>query len=102
MVFLLCSLVSQLVSPVRLVDKRKDARAERPGFDQLQVRLAPISKETLALSPHHRVEQEMVLIDQVVLQQRLDQGAAAKEQNVLAGLLLELRDLLHDVRLDER
>ena len=48
-----------------------------------------------------RVDYEPELVDQVVAQQRLDEGAAAGDRDVLTRLPLELLYLLYDVLIDE-
>src|SRR6266487_3139683 len=81
----------------RLIVKEHNPRRKRPRFDQFQVRPVPISKEPLPAPQHHRVDQQPVVIDQVMLPQLLDKLTAATDQNVLAGLLLQLRDLFRDI-----
>src|SRR6266487_1121185 len=85
----------------RLIVKEHNPRRKRPRFDQFQVRPVPISKEPLPAPQHHRVDQQPVVIDQIMLPQRLDKLTAAADQNVLAGLLFQLRDLFRDIPLNQ-
>src|SRR5215217_4050449 len=86
--------------PVGEVD---DTGAERLGVHKLQ--LLPITsllEEAPPAAHDNRMDHETELVEEVPLQQRPDEGAAARDPDVLARLPLELVDLLRDVPADER
>src|ERR671910_1411934 len=86
--------------PVCQVD---DARGKVPGIDELQWRLLfDILEEAFAAPHDHGVDHEFELVDKAVLEQRTDEGAAAGDHDVLAGLCLQRGDLLRDVLPDQR
>src|SRR5690606_39494235 len=58
----------------------------------------PIS---LAFAQHERINQQAVFVDQIVLHQRLDQPAAAVDDDASAILPLEVIDFLDDVVADQ-
>src|SRR2546430_2586019 len=58
-------------------------------------------KKALALAHHNRVDKQVILINQIVLNQELDQFGAARDQEIFARLLLELPDLVRDIAFDE-
>src|SRR5215208_2137660 len=86
----------------RLVAELENARAERLRVDEIQrLLMPPRLKQTLSTAHHDRVDHEPELVEEVVLQQRPDQGRAAGYRDILARLLLEPGDLLGDVVPDQ-
>src|SRR5215472_11278365 len=86
-----------------LVDVDNDAGAGCPGFDEPESdRRALFLEQSLAASQDERVKPEPVLIDKVVLDQRLSEIAAAVDLEFLASLALQPCDLFHGVTLDQR
>ena len=72
------------------------------GVQQLEVgRVDPLD-EPLAAAGEHREEPEVELVHQPVLDERAVELAGAVLQQVAAGLLLERRDALGGVALDDR
>lgn len=82
------------VPPRWLIAGEHDPRRQCLGFDQPQFRVAPLLKETRTVAQHHWIHQQPILVDETVLCQRLDELRAPGDEDVLAGLLLELGDLL--------
>jgi len=79
-----------------------DAVAERRRVDELQVGRLDALDEPLAAAGKNGEDPEVELIDESVRDQRPVELAGAELQDVLAGLLLELRDFLRDVAVDDR
>ncbi len=87
----------------RLVGEIENARAEGLRVDELQrLLIAPFLKQTLSAPHDDGMNHEPELVEEVVLKQRPDEGAAAEDRDVLARLPLQLGDLLRDVVLDQR
>ena len=61
-----------------------------------------IGKQADAFAQNNGVYQHLNLIDQVRVKQRMNEGRAADNPDLAAGLLLELADFLDDVGLDQR
>ena len=75
----------------RLVGEGEDAGAEGPCLQELQSHpIAPLLEETLAGVHDDRVDQQPELVEQTIAQQRPNEGGAAGDRDVLAGLLLPL------------
>src|SRR5207245_339748 len=70
------------------------------GFFLLSIRqYYPIlSKESSPPYQDDRMDHELQLVDEVMLQQHVHQLTATIDQNVLTWLLFQLLDLLHDIR----
>ena len=60
-----------------------------------------IGKDALAIAKHHWIYEQVVFIDQAMLRQGMHQHAAAIDEDVFAGLLLELSHFIDDVAADE-
>src|SRR5215212_6275133 len=87
----------------RPVGKVDDARRERLGVHELQrLVLTKVLEEALAPAHHHGVDHELELVEESVLQQRTDEGAASGDHDVPAIPLLEPTYLLANVLADER
>src|SRR5437588_2955218 len=63
-------------------------------------RLRAFAKETLSGSQRDRINLEPELVDQIVLEQRLNQVAASVHLELRAIFLLELPDLADDIAVD--
>src|SRR5512132_1262722 len=84
------------------VGEHGDAGLEGPGVDQLQVGdVGRVAEQTLATSKHHGKHHEPVLVDQVMVDERVEKVGAAKEQDVTARLLFQLSDLLGGISPDD-
>src|SRR5438270_6021456 len=80
-----------------------DALAELLDVDQVERATAfLVREEPRTRSQHDGVNHEPVHIDQVLAHQRIEELPAAGKQQVLAGLLLELTDRLHEVAAQHR
>src|SRR5690606_26103968 len=74
----------------RLVGKRKRTKTQRLAFDKLQLRgRRPLRKKPPSPSHDERLDQEPVLIDQACSHQRLNQGRAPIDNDILARLLFQ-------------
>ena len=86
----------------RPVGEVEDARAKGLRVHELQrLLIAPFLKQALPAPQDDGMDHEPKLVEEVVAQQRPDEGAAAEDRDVLARLLLELGDLFRDVTLDQ-
>ena len=65
-------------------------------------RVDSFGKQSLSAAQDERIEQQMKLIDQVVLEQRVDEFVAPICEDVLAGRSLELPNRLDDVVANDR
>src|SRR5215211_8535841 len=84
------------------VGEVEDTRAKSLRVHKLQLLLiAPFLKEALPAAQDNGMDHEPKLVEEVVLKQRPDEGAAADDRDVLARLLLELGDLFRDISLDQ-
>src|SRR5260370_7442444 len=73
----------------RLVGRDHDATGRRRGCDEPKSgECTAVGEEATPRSQNQRVNQEYVLVDEVVLPQRLDQLSAAHPQEILACLPL--------------
>src|SRR5215207_4720845 len=73
----------------RLIGKIKDTGTERLRVNKLQSPLiAPFLKEMLSAPYDNGMDHEPKLVEEVVFQQRSDEGATAGDRDFLAGLLL--------------
>src|SRR5215207_11757370 len=87
----------------RLVGEIEDARAEGLRIHELQgLLITPVLKQALPAARDNRVDHEPELVEEVISQQRPDEGATAGDRNVLAWQLLELGDLFGDISFDQR
>jgi hypothetical protein len=59
------------------------------------------SKQPLSAPQDNRIDQQPVLIDQVMLHQRLDKRSAAGDHDVLTGLLLQLGHFFRRITLEQ-
>ena len=86
-----------------LVGEVEDARAKRLRVHEFQrLLIAPVLEEALPAAQDDGMDHERKLVEEVVAQQRPDEGAAADDANVFARLLLQLGDLLCNVPRDQR
>ena len=86
----------------RPVGEHGDSGLEGPGVDQLQVGdVGRVAEQPLATSQHHGNHHEPVLVDQVMVDERVEQIGAAKEQDVGARRLVQLGDLLGGIVSDD-
>src|ERR1700716_4465279 len=53
----------------------------------------PVTEESLTAAKHHRMQPELIFVDEPVLHQRLGQTGAAHDENRLARLALELGNI---------
>ena len=58
----------------------------------VQVEALSFREQSLATTQHEGIDVQAVLINQIILRQRLGQHAAPVDQDVFTGLLLELTD----------
>src|SRR5205807_8365583 len=86
---------------IATVDQLDVALAERLRFGKLEVRLTRFVEETLSAAEYDRIDEQTILIDQVVRQERSDEGRTPVDDDVAARLLLELRDFRCQVAFDE-
>jgi hypothetical protein len=87
----------------RPVGEDNDARTQRLRICEPQnFRIAFVLEEPFSAAYDDGKDHEPILVDQVVLHQRVHEIAAAEDQDVLAGLLLELGHFFGDVSLDQR
>src|SRR5918995_2260410 len=85
----------------QLVGEVEDARGEGPRVHQLQLRLIlSFLKKALPASHQYRMDHQLQLVEQAVVQERADQRAAAGDHDVPALPLLEVRYLVCDVLAD--
>ena len=83
--------VLEFACPLIPVDH--DARTRHLGVRKTErPRDGNVAKESLAGTNHDRKDRELKLIDEVVLQQRLDQVAAPRDPDLAADFLFEPRD----------
>src|ERR671910_1949819 len=87
----------------QLVGEVEDARGEGLRVHQLKLRLLiSFFKKALAASHQYRMDHQLQLVEQAIVQERADQRAAAGDYDVPTLLLLELRYLIGNVLADER
>src|SRR5215216_4328442 len=87
----------------RLVGEIEDARAKGLRVHELQrLLIAPSLEEALPAAHDNGMDHEPELIEEVLAQQRPEEGATAGDRDVLTWLLLELGDLLRDILFDQR
>src|SRR6478672_9100747 len=83
-----------------------DLDAVRTDRSPLAVRelepVDPVRKETLAAAEDRREHHQPELVDEVVLEQRIDERAAARDQDRPFGLVPELLQPAYDVARDDR
>src|SRR5260221_9716519 len=63
--------------------------------------LGAILEQSLALAQHQRIHDKAVLVDQAMGHQRVDQPAAAVNEDVVPRLLLQISCRLNNVALEE-
>src|SRR4051812_39224974 len=87
-----------------LVGEDDDAvLADRPGLDEAErLRRGGVAEEPLALPEDGRKHHQPQLVDEVVVDQRLDEHRAAGDQNLAGYLLLEPYDFLGHITLEPR
>ncbi len=86
---------------VGLVDERRNAGAKPFCLHEFQGCISPVPEQTLSASQNNGKDQQVVLIDEVVLHQRLHKFSAAKDHDILTGLLLQLGDFVRDILVDQ-
>src|SRR5689334_1390535 len=64
---------------------------------QLESLIHPFWNHTLAAAQHYRVQEQMQLVDEIVLEHLVHELAAAVGENVFARLLLQLADRLYRI-----
>src|SRR5512132_290839 len=94
--------ISVRPSACGLVREHGHAGLGAPAVGELQVGLAAVAEEALALPQRHREDHQPVLVDQPVRVERADDVAAAVDQDVLPGLLLQRRYLFREISLEQR
>src|SRR6478752_6494145 len=82
-----------------LEDLDPDAvRADAAVLDQVELDAADsVGEEALARAQNGGEDHQPQLVHQVVLEQRVDEGAAARDQDVPVGLVAELAELVWHV-----
>src|SRR5690348_7403856 len=89
--------------PHPLVVELREAVAEHPRLEEAQRPLvAELAEEKLAVAEHDRVHRQSHLVDEVVLQQRVDERTACEDDELALELPLQPRDLAYDVALQYR
>src|SRR5262245_42458913 len=79
------------------------ARLERDHAAQLQpLRLTAFNEQALSLSEHDRKHHQPIFVDEVVTLQRVDQFAAAADEDRLTSRLFQLLNLVDDVARNDR
>src|SRR5687767_8395783 len=89
MLMLSLSFDMSLGSALTLVVQPHDACRICIRRHQAELRVHVVREDTLAASQRQRVQKKMQLVDQVVLEQRVDELAAAIREDVLARLRFE-------------
>src|SRR5256885_16816865 len=84
-----------------LVGEPNGACRVRLGGDQSQRRSACVLKELLALAQDQRTDDERILIDEVMVHERVDKVATTQDHYVLTKLLLEFGHFFGDIALDQ-
>ena len=85
----------------RVVGEVDDTRAERPRVHEFQgFSIYAILEEALSTPQDQGMNHKPKLLKEVLAQQRLNEGAAAENRDVLTRPPLKLSDLLRDVPLD--
>src|SRR5262245_20113497 len=82
---------------LRLVGEDDDPRTQRLRLDEFQVHRPPTYNEPLAGPQDQRIAHDPILVDEAMLGQDADEISAAIDQNVQAGLLLQLGDRIRDI-----
>src|SRR5919106_6268859 len=73
-----------------------------PRGEQAKLAMHAIRQRPLAATEGERIDEQMQLIDEVVLEKRVEELARAVEEDVLAGLLLQLPHRARHVVADDR
>jgi hypothetical protein len=85
-----------------LVGEEGEAVADGADTDEAhRLLVASLAEEALTCPENERMGHQPQLVDQVVLHQRLHERAAAVDEDVPIHGLLQLRDLLDDVALQD-
>src|SRR5919204_4736260 len=85
------------------VGERQSARSRRLRVDERQLAdLSVVAEQPLAAAEHDREDPERQLVDEVVIEQPLDELAAAEDRDVVARAVFQLADLLGQVAAQER
>src|SRR6266566_7623139 len=80
-----------------------EAVTDGPGVEETQgLLVAGLAEEALASPEHDREDDQPQLVDQVVLDQRAPELIAGVDDDVPVQLLLQFRDLVHHVALQDR
>src|SRR5882724_7274951 len=88
--------------PHALVVEADHATWKRRGRFQLEGRVDPFRKQSLSAAQDDRVEEQMKLIDQIVLEKRMHELLAPVREDVLAGRRLELANRFDDLVANDR
>src|SRR4051794_1447113 len=75
--------------------------AYRPRFEQAE-RLGRrgVAEEALAVTEHHGIHHQPELVDEILVDQRTDEGRAARDEDLALRVFLQLRDFVGDVAFD--
>src|SRR3954451_6108747 len=85
-----------------LVGEKGEAATDRLRIDEAHgLLVAGLAEEALAGPEHDREDDQPQLVDQVVRDQRAPELVAGRDDDLSVQLLLELRDLGHDVALED-
>src|SRR5262245_2435203 len=86
-----------------LIDLDLDAvRADGPRFGEVELQAVdPVRERALAAAQDRREDHQPELVDEVVLEQRSHERAAAVDEDRARGLVLELLEPAHDVAGDD-
>src|SRR5258708_3060445 len=86
-----------------LVGEDHDDRSERSGLNQFErLLLAPLTEETLPAAQGYRIDHESIFVDESPRVKRVDQLAAAENQDILTGLLLQPGQFFRQITRDQR
>src|SRR4051795_1826209 len=86
-----------------LVGEKGEAATDRLRIDEAHgLLVAGLAEEALAGPEHDREDDQPHLVDQVMLDERAPELIAGRDDDLSVQLLLQLRDLLHDVALEDR
>src|SRR5215218_2665033 len=93
---------SVLCLPDERVGEEDEALTDGLGVDEAHgLLVARLVEEALAGPEHDREEDQPQLVDQVMLDQRAPELIAGRDDDFSVELLLQPRDLLHDIALDD-
>ncbi len=89
--------------PGELVGEEGEAVTDDPGIDEAHgLHAAGLTEEALTAPEHNREDDQPQLVDEVMLDQRAPELIAGRDDDFPVQLPLQLRDLGHDVPLQDR